>query len=152
MKMFDGVSENLSQVKIGQVSGQDLSDLIIENVINNLKSRTRNVIIQWSDIQVNRTMIKDITKHGADGNLYDAIKIKNPKTRKFEKIKPDKIYTIALPEKYLQKESSSIKIPALIKDKFKDTGETYDSLFRKYLHMIDYKVKITDKTREKRIL
>lgn len=152
MKMFDGVSENLSQVKIGKVTGQELSDLILENVQNNLKSRTRNVMIQWSDIQVNRTMIKEIVRNGADGNLYDAIKIKNPKTRKFEKIKPNKEYTIVLPEKYLQKESSSIKVPATIKDKFEPTGETYDSLFRKYLDMIDYKVKITDKTREQRIL
>lgn len=152
LKMFDGISENLSQVKIGKIKGQELYDLILENVENNLKSRTRNVLIQWSDIQINRSEIKEIVKHGKEGNLYDTIKIRNPKTRKFEKIKPDKEYTIALPDKYLKKESSSIKVPSKIMHKFSDTGETFDSLFRKYLEMIDYKVKITDKTREKRIL
>ena len=152
MKMFDGVSENLSQVRVGTVTGEELSDLIIENVTNNLKSRTRNVIIQWSDIQINRTLIKQIQEGKSDESLENAIKIRNKKTKKYEKIKPDKEYIIALPDKYLQKESGSIKVPSRIRDRFEETGETYDSLFRKYLEMIEYKVKITDKTREQRIL
>ena len=152
MKMFDGVSENLSQVKIGELTGQELSDLIIENVLNNLKSKTRNVIIQWSDIQVNRTLIRQIYEGKSDLSLIDAIKFRNPQTKKFEKIQPDKIYTIALPDKYLEKVSNSIYMPSILKDKFQSTGETFDSLFRKYLQMIDYNVKITEKTREKRII
>jgi len=152
MKMFDGVSENLSQVKIGTITGEELKALVLENVLNNLKSKTRNVIIQWSDIQVNRTLIKQIQEGKSDESYDDAIKIKNTKTRKFEPIKDDKEYTIALPEKYLRKESSSIRIPARIRDKFEPTGETFDTLFRRYLDMIDSKVKITDKTREQRIL
>lgn len=153
MKMFDGISENLSQVKIGEITGQELSDLILENVKNNLKSKTRNVLIQWSDIQVNKTLIKQLIQDGApQSELEKAIKIRNPKTKRYEHIKPDKEYTIALPEKYLEKESPNIQIPKTIKYKFEDTNETYDSLFRTYLQMIDYKVKITEKTREKRIL
>jgi len=152
MKMFDGVSENMSEVKIGQVSGSELKELILENVINNLKSRTRNVIIQWSDVRVDRTLIKKIQDGQCNADYADAISIRNRETKKFEPIKQDKIYTIALPEKYLSKKSGSIKIPSLINERFVDTGETLDTLFRKYLEMIEYKVKITSATREQRIL
>lgn len=153
MKIFDGSSEDLSVVKVGKITGKELTDLITENISNNLKSKTRNPIIQWSDIQVNRTMFKEAAKNGQiEEVVFDAIKIRNPKTRRFEKVKPDRIYTIALPDKYLTKDSASIKVPSQIKDKFESSGQTLDSLFRKYLEIIDYKVKITDKTREKRIL
>ena len=152
MKMFDGVNESYSQVKIGKVTGQELYELVLENVKNNLKSKTRNVIIQWSDIQINRTLIKDIQDGRSKAKYSDAILIRNQNKRKFEPINMEKEYTIVLPDKYLQKESKNIKVPAQIKGKFVDINETLDSLFRKYLEMIDYKVKITDKTREQRIL
>ena len=152
LKMFDGVSENFSQVMIGKITGQELADLVIENVKNNLKSKTRNVIIQWSDIQVDRTLIKKIKDGKSKAKYTDAIMIRNQKKRKFEPIILEKEYTVVLPDKYLKKESKNITVPAKIRNKFKDTNETFDSLFRKYLEMINYKVQITDKTREKRIL
>ena len=61
-------------------------------------------------------------------------------------------YTVLLSDKYLVKDTANIKCPAKIRDKFKEIPETYDSLLRKYLEMINYDVRITDKTREERIL
>ena len=55
-------------------------------------------------------------------------------------------------DKYLLKDSENIKIPAMIRDKFEVIPESYDSLFRKYLKLINYDVKITNKTREERVL
>ena len=152
LKMFDGVSDSFSQVMIGKVTGQELFDLILENVKNNIKSKTRNVIIQWSDIQVNRSLIKDIKDGKSKAKYTDAIMIRNQNKRKFEPINMEKEYTIVLPDKYLKKESKNITVPAQIRHKFTDINETFDTLFRKYLEMIDYKVRITDKTREQRIL
>ena len=152
LKMFDGVNDSFSQVMIGKVTGQELFDLILENVRNNLKSKTRNVIIQWSDIQINKKLIKDIQEGRSDAKYSDAILIRNQNKRKFEPLDMEKEYSVVLPDKYLKKESASIQVPSRIRHKFTDIGETYDSLFRKYLEMIDYKVKITDKTREKRII
>ena len=152
LKMFDGVSDSFSQVMIGKVTGQELFDLILENVKNNIKSKTRNVIIQWSDIQVNRSLIKDIKDGKSKAKYTDAIMIRNQNKRKFEQINMEKEYTIVLPDKYLKKESKNITVPAQIRHKFTDINETFDTLFRKYLEMIDYKVRITDKTREQRIL
>lgn len=152
MKMFDGVSENLSNVRVGKVTGAELHALILENTKNNLKSKTRNAMIQWSDIQVNRSEIKDIVNGKSDKSYWDTIKIKNKQKRKFEPLKPNKEYTILMSDKYLLKETPNIKEPAKIRDKFEKIPETYDSLFRKYLEMVNYNVKITDKTREERII
>ena len=139
-------------MKIGKITGKELYELVLENVLNNLKAKTRNVIIQWSDIQVNRTLIKEIQDGTSKAKYSDAILIRNQNKRKFEPINMEKEYTIVLPDKYLKKESKNILMPAKIRDKFQDTNETFESLFRKYLEIIDYKVKITNKTREQRIL
>ncbi len=152
LKMFDGVNEDLSGVQIGKITGQELTDLIIENVLNNLISRTRNSLIQWSDIQVNRSLFKKIKNNQSDLAYYDAIKIRNKETGEFEPIKLDKEYSILLPDKYLVKDSPHIETPAKIREKFEKIPETYDSLFRKHLEMVDYEIKITDKQKEERIL
>ena len=60
MKVFDGVSEDLATVKVGKVKGNQLVDLIAENVNDNLKNKTRNTLLQWSDIQIDRTLISKI--------------------------------------------------------------------------------------------
>ncbi len=150
MKVFDGVSEDLSTLKIGSVTGEELVDLITENVSSNLEAPTRNTIIHWSDFQVNRTLISDI-KNGLSKKEYsEAIKAKNPFTKKFEPIDLEKSYKIVLPDKYLIKDD--IKTPAKIRDKFVSLDQTYDNMFRTYLDCIDYDLKITPKTKEKRIL
>lgn len=152
MKMFDGVSENLSMVRVGRINGKELFDLVLENVQNNLKSRTRNALIQWSDIQVNRTLIKEINNGKSDATYADAIKIRDKNTKRFIPIDFNKEYTILMSDKYLLKDTENIKAPAKIRDKFEKIPQSYDSLFRKYLKLINYDVKITDKTRENRVL
>lgn len=152
LKMFDGVNEDLSGVQIGKITGQELTDLIIENVSNNLISRTRNSLIQWSDIQVNRSLFKKIKNNQSDLPYYDAIKIRNKKTGEFEPIKLDKEYSILMSDKYLVKDSPHISAPSKIKEKFVKIPETYDSLFRKHLESVNYEIKITDKSKEERIL
>ena len=146
MKVFDGVSEDLSGIYSGYVSGKDLVGLVAENIQGNLKAPKRNTIIHWSDIQVNRSMMEK----NPNCNLYDAIKIRNKATKKFENIDPSRSYKIAIAEKYLVKDD--IKYPPKIRDNFKPTGYTYDELFRKNLEAFDYYIKVTDKTKEHRII
>lgn len=152
MKMFDGVSENLSMVRVGKIKGKELFDLVFENVQNNLKSRTRNALIQWSDIQVNRTLVKEINNGKSNASYTDAIKIRERNTKRFIPIDSEKDYTILMSDKYLLKDTENIKTPAKIRNKFEKIPQSYDTLFRKYLKIINYDVKITDKTREDRIL
>ncbi len=150
MKIFDGVSEDLSNLKIGSVKGDELTGLITENVISNLQAPTRNTIIHWSDIQVNRTLISQIYSGESDKEYKDAIKVRNPITKKFDPIDNDESYKIVLAEKYLIKDD--IEWPKKIRDKFVSLNQTYDAMFRTYLYNIDYDIRITPKTKEQRIL
>ena len=149
MKIFDGVSEDLSNVKIGTIKGNELVGLITENVLDNIKSPTRNTIIHWSDIQINKSMIEEIKNGISKSDYSEAIRVRNNDTKEFEPIDPTGDYKIAICEKYLLKDS--IEWPVKIRDKFIDLNKTYDEIFRIYLESINYDIIITPKTKEKRI-
>ena len=150
MKVFDGVSENLSNLRIGDVTGYELAGLITENIQANLKAPTRNTIIHWSDVQIDRTLMSEISEGKSDKKYIEAIKVRKDGSKEFEPIDPMKKYKIVLPEKYLVKDD--IKWPQRIRANFTSLGKTYDQLFREYLEEVDYLVKITDKTKEQRII
>lgn len=151
LKIFDGVNSNLQLLKIGSVNGEDLYNLILENVLNNLKSKTRNALVRWSDIQINRTAIKEM-KEKENPDYRDFIKIRNKETDKFEKIDFNKNYRVLISDKYLGKHTANIKYPEKIRDNFETTQYSYDDLFMEYLKMINFDVKMTYRARERRIL
>ena len=152
MKIFDGVSEDLSDIGIGNVTGEELVGLITENIKENLKAPKRSTIIQWSDIQINRTLISDIIQNKSNKSYADAIKIRDEFTKEFKPIKLDKEYKIAIGQKFLVKDD--IEWPRKIRNKFKYLNKTYDQLLRSYIASdnINYQLKITPKTKENRIL
>jgi len=152
MKIFDGVSEDLSEVYIGTIKGSELVGLITENVQDNLKAPSRNTIIQWSDIQVNRTLINDITNGNSNKNFKDAVKVRAEGSHDFKNIDENDLYTIAIAEKYLIKDD--IEWPQKIRRRFISLGKTYDEMFRDYIASdeINFQLKSTDKTKEKRII
>ncbi len=152
MKIFDGVSEDLSDVHIGKVKGNELVGLIVENVKGNLKAPQRNTIIQWSDIQINRTLIGEILSGKSNKKLDSAIKVRNEKTNEFEPINLNKDYKIAIGKKYLVK--NDIEWAPKIRDRFVSLNKTYDQLLRSYLSSedVNYQLKITEKVKEQRIL
>lgn len=152
MKIFDGVSEDLSNVKIGAIYGDELIGLVSENIAGNLKAPKRNTIIQWSDIQVNRQLISDILEKKSNKTFYDAIKVRSEHSNDFEPIVPDKKYKIAIGEKFLVKDD--IIWPAKIRDRFVTLNKTYDQLLRNYISSddVNYQLKVNQKTKEQRII
>lgn len=150
MKIFDGVSEELSNLKIGDVKGEELVGLIVENILGNLKAPTRNTIIHWSDVQVNRSLIEAIKAGKSDAPYSDAIRVRNKLTKQFEPIDLDENYKMVINEKFLVKDD--IEWPGKIRDRFVSLDKTYDEMFREYITSVDYKLHITPKTKEQRIL
>lgn len=152
MKVFDGVSEDLSNVRVGDIQGNELVGLITENIQGNLKAPKRNTIIQWSDIQVNRTLISDIVEGKSNKDFADAIKVRNEATNEFEPIDLDKRYKIAIGEKFLVKDD--IKWPGIIRNRFVSLDKTYDRMLRSYISSdnVNYQLKVTPKTMENRII
>lgn len=150
MKVFDGVSEDLSKIGMGRITGEELVGLITENIESNLKAPKRNTIIQWSDIQVNRTLISDIIEGKSKKSFADAIRVRNEFTKEFEPVDLNREYRIAIGEKFLVKDD--IKWPGRIRDRFVSLDVTYDKLLRNYLDDVDYQLKVTRKTKENRII
>ncbi len=121
IRIFNGLGESLSTLSVGYVTGDELSGIIAENVFSNLES-DRNTMLQWSDVQINKDMLKDIKEGKSDKSPIDAIKMRNLKTETamtpstWEDVDPDKEYKVVLPTKYLMKDS--LKYVPVIKDRF----------------------------------
>lgn len=147
INMFKGVDESVSGLRIAELTGDELLFLVAENVVNNLKSPTRNALILWSDIQINKRLF---ARNNAKFDL--AIKIRNPQTGKFEKINSKKKYKVLLTDKYLLKKGKNYRMPQILFPKFEKIEEDYETLFREYLKMNKNKVRFTEKTRELRII
>ena len=75
MKIFDGVSEDLSDVRIGQVTGEELVGMISENIKANLQAPKRNTIIHWSDIQIDRTLLSEIFEEKSKRSLFMSLEL-----------------------------------------------------------------------------
>lgn len=152
LKVFDGVSEDLSDIKTGYVSGRRLAAVILENIKDNLEAPTRNTIIHWSDIKIDKDGIAHLLKGNKDATAEDVLKfirIRTMDDMPYEPIDPDECYKIALADKYLKKED--IEMPKKIRGNFKSTGETYNTLFLDYLKSCAYNIKMEPKFKEERI-
>ncbi len=152
LDMFKGADQSVSGLRIGMLSGDELVKFVAENVRNNLKSKTRNALIQWSDIQVDRSLIANMEQGVIKKDYFEAIKFRNSKTGKFEYIDPLKRYRIIMSDKYLGKDGPNYRMPETLRGKFIEIPESYEDLFRRYLDKINRNVVITDLHREKRIL
>ncbi len=148
LKIFDGIDVESQNLNVGSVKGSDMVDIISKNVLSNLEAPTRNTLIQWSDFQVNRTMIEEI-KNGTSKNTFaDAVKCRNQKTGEFENIDLNKDYKILLSNKMLSKKDF-----AGVKENFTSIGKNYDDFFRANISGKNYVVDAADaKVVEKRVL
>lgn len=121
IRIFNGLGESLSTLSVGTVTGDELAGIIAENVFSNLES-DRNTMLQWSDVRIDKDLLKDIKEGKSDKSPIEAIKMRNLKTEKamkpsqWDDVIPDKVYKVVLPTKYLMKDS--LQYVPIIKDRF----------------------------------
>lgn len=147
LKIFDGIDVESQNLNVGTVKGSDMVDIISKNVKSNLEAPTRNTLIQWSDFQVNRSMIEDIQNGKSDKTFADAVKCRNQETGKFENIDMNKDYKILLSNKMLSKKDF-----ANVRENFTSIGKNYDDFFRANIIGKNYEVDVNDKVKEQRVL
>ena len=147
LKIFDGIDVESQNLNVGNVKGNQLVDIISKNVKSNLEAPTRNTLIQWSDFQVNRTMIEQISKGESKNSYVDAVKCRNQQTGKFENIDLNKDYKIILSNKILSKKDFKE-----VKDNFKSINKNYDDFFRANIKGKNYEVNVDNKVKEQRVL
>ena len=147
LKIFDGIDVESQNLNVGNIKGNQLVDIISKNVKSNLEAPTRNTLIQWSDFQVNRTMIEQISKGESKNSYADAVKCRNQQTGKFENIDLNKDYKVILSNKILSKKDFKE-----VKDNFKSINKNYDDFFRANIKGKNYEVNVDDKVKEQRVL
>ena len=147
LKIFDGIDVESQNLNVGNVKGNQLVDIISKNVKSNLEAPTRNTLIQWSDFQVNRTMIEQIAKGESKNSYADAVKCRNQETGKFENIDLNKDYKVILSNKILSKKDFKE-----VKDNFESINKNYDDFFRANIKGKNYEVNVDDRVKEKRVL
>ena len=147
LKIFDGIDVESQNLNVGSIKGSDMVEIISKNVKSNLEAPTRNTLIQWSDFQVNRTLIEQIQNGESNKTFADAVKCRNQKTGEFEKIDLDKDYKILLSNKMLSKKDF-----ANVRENFTSIGKNYDDFFRANIIGKNYEVNVNEKVKEQRIL
>lgn len=152
IKLFGGANDELSNLRKGSVTGEELVYIITQNVLNNIDSPKQNGIIHWSDIKVNRTLMEKINNYEIDKPYKDAIEVRNPLTGVYEPVRMNKFYTIVVPDKYINKNISGFVFHDDISLRFIPIRDTCSSLFEQYLSLNDYKFELTPEVTEKRII
>lgn len=152
IKMFGGINKDNSRIKIGELTGKELRSIILQNVIKNIDNPKNNGILHWSDIKVDRTLLIQIKNNETDKSLKEVVKFRNPQTNKYERLEPNKIYKVAMSDKYILKELNKTKDRNLFENRFHTIRENFPTLLREYLDLIDYRLEFSDEIKEPRIV
>ncbi len=125
--VLSGIKEEDAQIMTTDVSGKELTYLVLDNVVFNKEAPNKNPLIQYSGLIIDRTqMLKAIND---DKDLDTLIQfIIDERTGK--PIKPDKTYKIANAEKYFNK-TNNVYIRKL-KDRSEYLGTTVQEMFKEH--------------------
>jgi pyrimidine operon attenuation protein/uracil phosphoribosyltransferase len=139
-----GITDEDSKIYKANLSGKDLMQIILKNVYGNMHNKTRNELIQWSGIQINRDkIIETMNAHSFkpdqfnESNLSDydgLINIRMPGDSNYQPVDLNKVYRVALPAEALRSKlvefkdaftplsDQDIRAKQLLKDSFEDAG------------------------------
>lgn len=127
MNVLAGIKEEEAKIMTTEVTGLQLTDLVLDNFVFNREEPQKNPLIHYSGLSIDRTrMLEDYDKGIDSADLYKYITDKNTN----RPIEPGKVYKIANAEKYFNK-SQNPEIRKL-KDKSIYTGDTVQQLFKKH--------------------
>ena len=127
LNVLSGIKEEDGQIMTTQVSGQELAYLILDNIVFNNEEPSKNPLIHYSGLSIDKTQILKLAEETAPLENYLQF-ITDRRTNK--PIKADKTYKIANVEKYFNKsENAYIK---LLKGQSTFLGANVQELFRQH--------------------
>ncbi len=131
LNTLTGIRSDEAQIFLTEVTGKELTLLVLRNLLFNEKSPNQNSLVQYSGLIIDRTRLLEDYKAGKKANLNQYIY--EAKTNK--PIDPNKTYTIANVEKYFEKYSNA-QIKAM-KNHSKRIGKTVQELFIQHFKQSD---------------
>ena len=127
MNVLSGIKEEDGQIMLTDVSGLQLTYMVLDNLLFNKDLPQKNPLIHYAGLSINKTKILEEYKLGASLEKLSQYII-DQKTNK--PINPTKSYKIANVEKYFNK-SQNPKIKDL-KNKSQYLGDSVQSLFKQH--------------------
>ena len=97
---LNGIKEEDADIFISRLSGEELLDIIIENLIANEKDNTKNPLTHYSGLKIQKDLLLKAYKAGVAKK--DLIKFLTD-TNTLKPLELDKIYSIANVEKFFKK-------------------------------------------------
>lgn len=169
INVLSGSIESQSVIKVGELTGHNLAEVILENVAKNRVKPDNLPLIQWSGIKIDKAGLikiinseinpdsketlldKEETRYKLIDNKFDeiskCIQIKNS-SGEFEPIQLEKPYKIAMPNKFfVRSETVSVKKYGNKFDEPEFGDMTLNDLFRENLEKNNYTVKVSDDVR-----
>lgn len=104
MDLMSGLIEKEAKIRVGNFSGENLSQIVYQNVSDNNENKTRNVLMCWSGLQFDRGEIINLQKAGCKDmkEVSKYIKIMN-KNGEYEPVDLGKTYKTAVTQKLFDK-------------------------------------------------
>ncbi len=125
--VLSGIKEEDAQIMTTNVSGKELTYMVLDNVLFNREAPNKNPLIQYSGLIINKTKMLEAIDNGEGlDNLVQFVI--DEKTG--EPINPDKTYKIANAEKYFNK-TNNVYIRKL-KDKSEYLGASIHEMFKQH--------------------
>ena len=149
LKTFDGIKDRVAELEIAPLKGQEILDIVTENINGNLASPERSTIMQWSDLKVDRSLFEAINAKLSDKTYNDCVKIRNRETGEYEPIVLNKEYYTAFANKDVHRRKECFE---KVRHKFKSTGITVPDAFHGYMDKHKYVINITPEIMEERIV
>lgn len=150
LNLFCGRTVALGALQKADLKGADITKFVIENYGDNMKNRSRNPLVQYSGMRINKGQFDNLLMSG-NATMKDyanCLEVKD-KNGEYQKLDMEKTYKVALPEELFV--VPNVKTLMNMKDKFQPTGYNADDLFMEYVKDNDYKISM-DKSADVRVI
>jgi len=139
--LLSGQTDALSKIYTAKLSGKNIISMVKENLEDHKKNPSRNTILQWSGLKINKEEIFKLIDNGeADDpeKMKKFIKVKN-RHDEYDNINTERRYKIAIPNYFFKRP----KLPTAMKleDSFTALNKNMDELFREYLKDNNFAIK-----------
>lgn len=144
LNLFCGRPLEGGQLCKGEIKGAEFARIVTENYGDNLKNNSRNPLLHYSGVKVNKKGVDDLLMSGGkvtNDDYAKNIEVKD-KNGEYKPLDLEKTYKVVLPKECFMVPNIQSAM-AMYPSKFKDTPYNGDDLFMDYVKRHDYKMDMT---------
>lgn len=141
---LNGIKEDDAEIVISEITGEELLEVILENLLTNKQNPDRNPLTHYGNLKINKTLLLYSYEHGIDKKYLTSF-LERIDTG--EKIEPEKKYKVANVEKFFKKCKNQAILSIFSPEKNFYTGLNAKEEFKNYFQEGGKSVVATDEAR-----